>query len=100
MGVIYYGDARHAVEVEDRALAHIKAVIVAKLRRGESCTFSWASKGDHRETIWLSPYIPLHFVFDTPERPVLNRRWLELLSQAAATPGGLYELPEPEEKGS
>lgn len=97
MGIIYYGDARHPVPVEDRALAHIKVVIVSKLRRGESCTFSWASEGDHRETIWLSPYIPLHFVFDSVERPPLNREWLELLAQAAATPGGLFEVPEPAE---
>jgi hypothetical protein len=100
MGIIYYGDARHPVPVDDRALAHIKVVIVSKLRRGEYCTFSWASPGDHRETIWLSPNIPLHFVFDTPERPPLNRQWLELMAQTAATPGGLYEVPEPEEAKS
>lgn len=98
MGTIYYGDARHPVPVEDRTLAHLKAVIVSRLRRGESCTFSWAVEGDHRETIWLSPNIPLHFVFETPDRPALNRKWIDALAQVASTPAGLHAVPEPEDE--
>lgn len=98
MGTIFYGDARYPVPVEDRALAHLKSVIVARLRRGESCTFSWHPEGqDHRETIWIAQYIPLNFVFETAERPRLNRNWIELMVQAAASPAGLYEMPEPPE---
>lgn len=101
MGTIFYGDARYAIQVEDRALAHIKSVIIARLRRGESCTFSWHPEGqEHRETIWIAQFIPLNFVFDTGDRPKLNRKWLELMSQAASNPAGLYEMPEPPDDGT
>ena len=96
MGTIFYGDARHPIPVEDRALAHVKAVIIGRLHRGESCSFSW-DDGKHRETIWLSPSIPLHFVFDSAERPALNRAWIDALSQTASTPGGLHVVAEPDE---
>ncbi|MEO6943045.1 MAG: hypothetical protein ABI238_00115 [Terrimesophilobacter sp.] len=95
MGIMFYGDARQPVPVEDRTLAHVKAVIIARLRRGESCTFSWKTETGHRETVWISQYISLHFVFDEPDRPTLNRQWIEELSRAAASPAGLWAVPEP-----
>ena len=96
MGTIFYGDARHPVPIEDRALTHLKAVIIGRLRRGESCSFSW-SDGSTRETIWLSPSIPLHFVFESAGRPPLNRMWIELLAHSASSPAGLHLMPEPED---
>lgn len=96
MGTIFYGDARHPVRIEDRALTHLKAVIIGRLRRGESCSLSWED-GAHRETIWLSPSIPLHFVFETPDRPPLNRKWIDLLAQSASSPAGLHVMPEPDD---
>ena len=40
MGKIFYGGAATPIEIEDRALAHLKVVIATKLRRGESFTLS------------------------------------------------------------
>ena len=100
MGTLYYGDSRLPVPVEDRALAHVKVVIVNKLRRGESFTFSWVktrAEGHGRATIWLSPEISLHFEFDGSKSPVLNRRWLEELSLVASSGTGLVILEEPAE---
>lgn len=98
MGTLYYGDARVPIEVEDRALAHVKFVILAKLRRNEGFGFSWMkplSEGSGRGTVWLHPSIPLHFEFSGSRSPNLNRAWLELLTQQAATSGGLTLVEEP-----
>ncbi len=98
MGTLYYGDARTPIEIEDRALAHLKMVILAKLRRNEGFGFSWTkglSEGSGRATVWLSPSIPLHFEFSGSRQPNLNRAWLEALTQQAATAGGLSVLEEP-----
>lgn len=54
MGTLYYGDSRVPIEIEDRALAHVKLVILAKLRRGEGFGFSWnygADGGGGRSTV-------------------------------------------------
>jgi len=100
VGTLYYGDSRLPVPIEDRALAHLKVVIVNKLRRGESFTFSWVKgrdEGHGRSTIWISPEIALHFDFDGSKAPTLNRRWLEELSLVASSAGGLVILDEPGE---
>lgn len=97
MGTIYYGGPAMPIDIEDRALAHLKVVISTKLRRGESFTLSWRHPDDQprgRSTIWLNPSIPLRFVFDNPEPEELNRAWLEELSNSAHTTGGIMLVAE------
>jgi hypothetical protein len=100
VGTMYYADAtRVAIPLDDRALAHIKFVIVNKLRRNEAFTFSWdkpESEGGGRSSVWISAQIPLEFEFDDATPPEMNREWLEQLSQAASTITGLSPIPEPE----
>ena len=98
MGTLYYGDARVAIPIEDRALSHLRFVILAKFRRGESFGFSWATppeETDGRSTVWLHPSIPLQFDFDDSRAPELNRLWLEALTQQAASNVGLVLSEEP-----
>jgi hypothetical protein len=99
MGTLYYADAtRVAISIPDRELAHIKFVIVNKLRRNEAFTFSWdkpESEGGGRSSIWISAQIPREFEFDDPTPPEINREWLDVLSQAAGTVSGLTSIPEP-----
>jgi hypothetical protein len=99
MGTLYYADAtRVAIPIEDRALAHIKFVMIAKLRRNEAFTFSWdkpEEEGGGRSSIWVSAQIPLEFEFDDPTPVELNREWIEQLSQSASTVSGLVPIPEP-----
>ncbi len=100
MGTLYYGDSRFAIPVDDRTLAHLKVVIINKLRRGESFTFSWTKsrgEGHGRSTVWIAPSLPLHFEFDGNTAPTLNRRWLEELSLVASSGTGLVTLDEPVE---
>ena len=41
MGTMYYGGSAMPIQIEDRALAHLKVVVATKLRRNESFTLSW-----------------------------------------------------------
>lgn len=97
MGTLFYGDSQTPIGIEDRALAHLKVALITKLRRNESFTLSWEHADEQprgRSTLWLHPAIPLRFVFDEPERPDLNRRWIEDLMRAANSTGGIALVPE------
>jgi hypothetical protein len=97
VGALYYGDAQDPIQVEDRALAHLKVVIATKLRRNESFTLSWKHpEGDApgRSTLWLHPSIPLRFVFQEPETPELSRKWIEDLALSANSSGGITLIEE------
>lgn len=97
MGILYYGGSAVPIHIEDRALAHLKVVIVAKLRRNESFTVSWKhheSEPTGRSTIWINPSLPLRFVFDEPEAPELNRAWIEELAHSANALGGIMLTEE------
>jgi hypothetical protein len=98
MGQFIYGNASVAVDFDDRVLAHLKVVILSKVRRGESFTFSWeysAAAGSGHSSIWIHPTIPLQFNFVGSREPRLNRAWVEELVSHANTPGGLRVTPEP-----
>ena len=99
MGTLYYAATeRVAIPIPDRALAHLRFVMVNKLRRKEPFTFSWDKSEDEsgaRGSVWISPEIPLEFEFDDAASVELNREWLEQLSMAASTTSGLVLIPEP-----
>ncbi len=99
MGYLLYGRPAEEIEIDDRALAHVKIVMLAKLRRGESFAFSFehdASEGLGRSTIWMNPAIPLRFKFLGSRQPAINRDWLDLLVVSANSVDGLRLIPEPE----
>ena len=99
MGKLIYGAPTWSLDFEDRVLAHLRIVILAKLRRNETFALSWQSEafaGAGRSTVWLHPSIPLQFVFFGGREPALNRAWIEALMLTANSPGGLEIVPEPE----
>ncbi|HRN28972.1 MAG TPA: hypothetical protein PK781_03100 [Terrimesophilobacter sp.] len=98
MGYLLYGQPPEEIEVDDRALAHIKLVMIAKLRRNESFAFSFAHNldgEDGRSTVWVHPAIALRFRFSESQQPPINRAWLDQLVAAANSVDGLRLLPEP-----
>ncbi len=98
MGRLIYGNHDAEVEIEDRTLAHLKIVMIAKLRRTEPFLFSWthdASDGSGRSAIWIHPAVALHFRFHGNRQPELNREWLESLMLSANSTAGLELQAEP-----
>lgn len=99
MGTLVYGNSNLEIEFDDRVLAHLQAVIVAKLRRDEGFLFSWKDEpgvGDGRSCIWMHRSIPLYFKYPVSQPPAVNRLWLEALTVSANSPGGLRIVEEPE----
>jgi hypothetical protein len=98
MGHLNYGDHSASVEIEDRALTHLQFVIIGKLRRQESFTFSWIeppATGSGRNSIWLHPWVTLRFKFAGNRTPSLNTVWIAQLTDLANSPGGLRCTTEP-----
>ena len=98
MGTLYYGDARYAIHLDDRTLAHLKIIVLTKLRRKECFAFSWqrkSSDGSGHGTVWIHPAVSLHFEFLGSKDPDINLAWLEEMSASANRALGLVIPPEP-----
>ena len=94
MGQLLYGSPPETFELDDRTLAHVEVVTLAKLRRNESFAISLDRTEGGRSTIWIGTNATLQFRF-TEGRHEINRGWLEQLIDSANTPGGLRVEPEP-----
>lgn len=102
MGKLIYGPSDRELEINDRALAHLKIVTLSKLRRGESFALSWAhgaNNGSGRSTLWLHPAISVQFVFNENHKPALDRQMIEQLIAAANSPEGVNLHAEPSVAG-
>ncbi|NYD68308.1 DUF7882 family protein [Agromyces atrinae] len=97
MGHLVYGPDAHSYTIDDRTIAHLKAAVFSKLRRGETFTLTLGSSvtGRGRETIWITQSIPLRFVSDEDAPVMLNRQWVEDLVAAANTNSGMRIVAEP-----
>ncbi len=92
VGKLFYGSDSQPAELPDRVLAHVKAVVASKLRRGESFTLSWQHPDGvpgGRSTLWINPSIPLRFVFTSPEGEMLDPEILKSFAAAANSTAGL-----------
>lgn len=99
MGTLYY-DSTSGIDIEDRVLAHLQVVIVAKLRRNEPLLLSWRddrSAGDGSSAIWLHPALSLRFTYFGGRAPRINPAWVADLTALANSPGGLHVTAEPAE---
>ena len=106
MGQLIYGTAP-AIQIDDWGLQHLQAVMLTKLRRDESFSFSWDNEPDvdgdiaepgrgHHGTVWISKGTPLYFNYDGPREGTLNKQWLAALALTASSSTGNFRLlPEP-----
>jgi hypothetical protein len=97
LGTLIYGPSATEIEFDDRLLAHLRIVIITKVRNQEPFSMSWSvdlKRGSGRETLWIHPSIPLRFRFADPRPHPVNRAWLQQLLTAAHT-GDLILTPEP-----
>lgn len=96
MGTLHYGSPPSSFQIDDRALAHVELVVMAKLRRRENLSFSLVDeKTSVRQAMWISPVTTLRFEYDGP-MPEINRLWLQDLVDTANSSSGLRLVPEPE----
>ena len=101
MGQLFYDDMGPAVDIDDRTLAHLKAVVTTKLRRSESFPLSWKSPDRlGRTTVWIHPTIPVRFLFDDEEPTKLNREWIQRLADSAVEGRGIVLTGEHEDSGA
>jgi hypothetical protein len=99
MGRFIYDTAANAVEIDDRTLAHLRLVVMNKLRRSEPFMFDVeVGDGSGRRSFWIHPSVPLQFHFFGSRHPRINRRWVEEMMQVASGPMGLTLTPEPDEE--
>jgi len=98
LGTFIYDTVANSVEFDDRTLAHLRIVIMNKLRRSEPFMFDVEMRdGSGRRAFWVSTSVPLQFRFYSTRQPWINRTWIEQLMSAASGPNGLMVLPEPDE---
>lgn len=98
MGRFIYDTVANGVDIDDRTLAHLRLVVMNKLRRSEPFMFDVEiGDGSGRKSFWIHPSVPLQFHFYGSRNPRINRAWVEDLMQAASGPSGLTLLPEPAE---
>lgn len=102
MGKLIYG-SEFSITIPDRALRHLQIVAGIKLRRAEPFFFTWRvhTVGEGRETIWIHPALPLHFVIDDANvSDDINPEWIAQLLDAASSPAGLFLSQEPGTRGT
>ncbi|AZS35762.1 hypothetical protein CVS47_00360 [Microbacterium lemovicicum] len=98
MGRFIYDTMSNSVDIDDRTLAHLRIVIMNKLRRSESFMFDVEpGDGTGRRSFWVHPAVPMQFHFFGSRPPRINRVWIEDLMQVASGPNGLSVTAEPEE---
>lgn len=98
MGRFIYDTMGNSVDIDDRTLAHLRVVMMNKLRRSESFMFDVEiGDGSGRRSFWMHPAIPLQFHFFGSRNPAINRAWIEELMVSASSPSGLIITPEPAE---
>ena len=98
MGTFTYGPPSNSFELDDRSLAHIRIVVMNKLRRSEPFMFDLTMEdgGGHR-AFWIHESVPLQFRISDTDRVRINRLWIEALMEAASGPSGLFIVLEPED---
>ncbi|ARJ04351.1 hypothetical protein GCM10010988_31110 [Cnuibacter physcomitrellae] len=98
MGFLHIGQNGFAAQIDDRALAHLKVVILSELREGHSLAFTMQhtrDEGSGRDTFWINQSTDLRFQFHGNRSPQLNRAWLKELAATARAGTGLYLTEEP-----
>lgn len=92
MGKLTYGAIQREITMDDRILAHIEAVTLARLRRRNAFALRWTETvdvGDGRRTIWIHENADLYFEYDSAADVELDRDLLDRLAVAADSNGGI-----------
>ena len=78
MGRFIYDTMANSVDIDDRTLAHLRIVVMNKLRRTEAFMFDVeVGDGSGRRSFWMHPSVPIQFHFFGSRNPRINRAWVE-----------------------
>lgn len=93
LGKFLYGSPADTFELDDRTLAHVEIVVLAKLRRREAFALSIETPSGEHSTLWIGTNSTLQFRFGSHDHEI-NRSWLETMIDSANSPAGLKIVPE------
>lgn len=93
MGTLLLGRIA-SIHLDDDMLAHVHAVIIAKLRVREPVSVAWVSEGGLRDEIIVNPATTVVASFESPQARPLDRVWLNRLMIAANSVRGLSLTPQ------
>ena len=99
MATFTYGTPGVDYQFDDRLLAHLRAVIVSKVRRSESFLFTWIDQtrpGEIQQSLWIHPAASMKFTIKDSASKPLNRAWLDVLTESSNSGFGLTLQSEPE----
>jgi hypothetical protein len=88
VGQLQY-ETKTTFDIDDRELAHLRVVVMNKLRRGESFMRQVPDPGHGYRSIWLHPAVPLMFRFYGSRPPKLDHAVIEEWLTQASSPDGL-----------
>jgi hypothetical protein len=83
-----------SIDLPDDVLAHVHAVVIAKLRVREPVIVGWIADGGRHDEVMVNPTMPILARYDGADQPQLDRRWLNRLMSAANAVRGLQLTPE------
>ncbi|GAA4052619.1 DUF7882 family protein [Agromyces indicus] len=82
------------IDLPDDVLAHVHAVVIAKLRVREPVIVGWIAEDGHHDEVMVNPTMPILVQYDSDEEPHLDRRWMNRLMMAANAVRGLQLTPD------
>ena len=96
MGSFIYDGPANSFEIDDYTLAHLRIVVMNKLRRSEPFMFDLTMRdGSGHRSFWIHHSVPLQFRTFSDPHVRINRLWIDTLMEAAGGPNGLFLTPEP-----
>lgn len=88
MGTMHYGNDDAGIQIDDDVLAHVAAVVVAKLRRREPFLLTTLSAGG-RESVWIHEASTLRWAYESGDAIALDKGRLEAMVRDTNRPSGL-----------
>lgn len=82
------------IDLPDDVLAHVHAVVIAKLRVHEPILIGWTEPDGRHDEVLVNPSMPVVITYDVDQDHRLDRRWLNRLMMAANAVQGLQLRPE------
>jgi hypothetical protein len=81
------------IDLPDDVLAHVHAVVIAKLRVHEPILIGWTGPDGRHDEVLVNPSMPVVITYDLDEERRLDRRWLNRLMMSANAVQGLQLRP-------